>query len=232
MKMSTTRKDRVWLAGLLMLIVAAVPAAAQTPAATSGRSTGSTRHISFGVLGGPNQARMTLPLDALPPELVGAGITIDNHRRTGFAGGFFVDAPVLSGLGLETGTLVSVKGAGLDISATGLGSASGAIRLVYLDVPFLARVQVAKWSGAGLYLLTGPTVDINLDAKVMVAGTSENLDGFPTMDYAWTAAGRVERDRLLFEVRYDHGLRNLTGVDGTVASSKNRAVYFLAGLRF
>jgi hypothetical protein len=51
------------------------------------------------------------------------------------------------------------------------------------------------------------------------------------MDFAWTAGGRLAIDRLLFEVRYDHGLRNLTD-EATGASIKNRSVSFLSGWTF
>jgi hypothetical protein len=225
MKMSATRGERVCLAGLLILIIGAAPAAAQTPG---------TAGISFGVLGGVTQARLTLPLQTpLSPLLLGTGITVEDHRRTCVSGGVFIDAPVFARVGFETGAMVSVKGTGIDVSIGGVGTQSAAIRLVYFDVPILARAQVWRWSAGRAYFLTGPTIETNLDAKLTAAGgASENLDGFPRMDYAWTAAGRIESHRLLFEVRYDHGLRNLTGVDASTADAKNRAMHVLAGIRF
>jgi hypothetical protein len=173
---------------------------------------------------------MVLPIDS---SLAAFGASADIHRRTGFAAGVFVDAPASSLLSFETGALVSLKGTAIDLTQ-GAITESGKFRLLYLDVPLLACADLLRTSSGRISLLTGLTVDVNVDAKF--TGTdngqtvSMDLTGFPAMDYAWTAAGRVQVRRVLFELRYDHGLRNLGG--GEFGTAKNRALHVMTGWRF
>jgi len=221
---------------VLGIVVVATSAAAQTPAPTPARtSAASPRAVSFGVIGGLTRTSMTLPLELLPAELEDPTITASAGSATGGAGGFFVAFPAQGRVTLETGALLTVKGSSMDVTVPGVGTANGRIRATYLDLPFLARIEAMRWSNGRFYILTGPTVDVKVDAAISFSfqGQSESMaiDGFPRMDYGWAAGGRVAMRRWLFEVRYDHGLRNLAD-DGTGATVKNRAVTALAGWQF
>jgi hypothetical protein len=180
---------------------------------------------------------MSLPLDLLPPDIADPtlpSITFSSGRKAGFAGGFFVATPARGRFAFETGALVTSKGPSLDINVAGFGAASGSFQLIYLDLPMLARIEAARWSGGTLYILTGPSADVNLSAKAHFSAAgesdSEPLDGFPRMDYGWVGAGRVAMRRLLFELRYEHGLRNLS--EGAPGSVKNRTWLAMGGVRF
>jgi hypothetical protein len=211
--------------------------------------------VSFGVLGGVSAAHMKLPVDTWSAsDLFAFGITVDNHVRTGFVGGVFVDVPAASRLSFETGALVSLKGTTVDVTTSGKFQ-PGAFRLLYLDLPFLACADLLRTTGGRVSVLAGPTVGINVSAKA--AGTAfgqsftqstpfaqvriGNSDGFPRMDYSFTIAGRTEIRHVLFEVRYDHGLKNLVDSDTTAAllapfvspaTAKNRSLQFMMGYRF
>jgi hypothetical protein len=50
------------------------------------------------------------------------------------------------------------------------------------------------------------------------------------MDYGWIGGARVVIQRLLFEGRYEHGLRNLS--EDSIASVKNRTWTAMVGVRF
>jgi hypothetical protein len=67
--------------------------------------------------------------------------------------------------------------------------------------------------------------------KATVAGASQTFDfsdEIPATDFGLTFAGRVERGKVLGEVRYTHGLQDLA--DG--GEIRNRVISFLAGWRF
>jgi hypothetical protein len=224
-----------WLAGIAGLLICATAASAQTPAAPTSRA-GSGKTISFGVVGGVTMANMSLPLGVIPgdidPDLT--GVTFSSGTRIGFAGGIYAAFPADGRFAGETGLLISSKGSGVSLDVAGVGSVSGALRLTYLDVPFLARIEAARFSRSTLYILTGPSVGINLgaNAKFSALGqsASEPLDGFPTMDYGWVGGARLTFQRLQFEVRYEHGLKNLADDPGV--SIKNRTWSTMAGIRF
>jgi hypothetical protein len=217
--MSSSRRTRVVAFVAVLAFAVAIPAAAQAPA----------RRVSFGGIVGISQARMTLPLDTIS-YLNELSLTITNEPRAGWVAGVFIDAVARGRTSFETGVLASLKGANLDIDVPGVGIQRGAMRLLYLDFPVLARVETARWNGGHVYFLTGPTIDFNMNAVVSANLASAPLDGFPAMDYAWTVAGRVQVRRTLLELRYDHGLRNLTAIDGML--SHNRALHAIIGWRF
>jgi hypothetical protein len=225
----TKRRDArrgIWLVAVASLILSAATAYAQTP-----------RKVSFGVLGGITVGGLDLPLDLLPPDFVdpSLSISISQSKRVAFAGGFFVATPLANRAEFETGALVSAKGTGLDVTLAGLGSASGALQLTYLDVPALARLELVRGSRGRFFVLLGPEINLNLSSRASFSeggqSASEPLDGFPRTDYSVVAAGRVERGRALFEVRYEHGLRNLAD-DSAGVTVKNRTTSALGGWRF
>jgi hypothetical protein len=250
-----TRWRRIGLTTLLGILISVGPAMAQTPGSGSGRAASSSaQHVSFGVLGGVSAAHMTLPVDAWSAsDLSAFGITVDNHVRTGSVGGVFVDMPAASLLSFETGALVSLKGTAVDVTTSGRFQ-PGAFKLLYLDLPFLACADLLRTTTGRISVLAGATVGINISAKA--AGTAfgqsftqitpfgqvqiGNGAGFPRMDYSITIAGRTEVRHVLFEVRYDHGLKNL--VDSSRGSpllrtlsfpvAKNRSLQFMTGYRF
>lgn len=250
-----TRRRRTVLSALLGILTSVGPAMAQTPGSGSGRSAPSSMHnVSFGIIGGVSAAHMLLPVDTWSAaDLFAFGITVNNHVRTGFVGGVFVDAPAASRLSFETGALVSLKGTAVDVTTSKFQP--GAFSLLYLDLPFLACADVLRTTARRISVLAGLTVGINVGARA--AGTAfgqsftqptflgqaqiGNSHGFPRMDYSFTIAGRTEIRHVLFEVRYDHGLTNLVDSDTrpaylapflSPATAKNRALHFMTGYRF
>jgi hypothetical protein len=232
---------------------------AQTPGSASGRSAPSSMHkVSFGVLGGVNAAHMPLPVDSLSAlDLQSFDISVNNHVRKGFVGGVFVDIPAASLLSFETGALMNLKGTAVDVQTIGAhGTFSpGTFKLLYLDLPLLARADLLRTTRGRISLLLGTTVSINVRAKAAGNALGQsftqptpfllaqigNANGFPRMDYSLTIGGRTEIRHVLFEVRYDHGLKNLVdSVSGGVQlltffpfpEAKNRSLQFMTGYRF
>ena len=85
----------------------------------------------------------------------------------------------------------------MDVTVTGLGSASGALQLLYLDVPALARLEVVHGSRSRFHVLVGPEINLNLNSRVSFSqggqSASQPIDNFPRTDYSLVTAGRFER---------------------------------------
>ena len=149
-----------------------------------------------------------------------------------------VGVPVRDGLAFETGALISVKGASIKLSVPGFGSASGHLRMTYLDVPALGRFRVASTSRGPVSLLAGATASVRIQATEKFSFMGESMsesftDGVAVFDLGLTVGGRIEHGRALVDVRYTHGLLNAdteTGPGGETI--KHRVVSFMAGWRF
>ena len=185
------------------------------------------------VVGGVSSASLTLP--TVPTDLIDllGGFDFTTGRRTTFIGGVIIDVPAGRVVAIETGALFSDKGASFKVTVPDLGSADGQFRFRYLDVPVLAKFGVGQFTGGRVYLLAGGTLGLKMGASVKVSapGVSESFDfsdEIPSTDFGLTFAGRVERGKVLGEVRYTHGLRDLA--DG--GDVRNRVMSFLAGWRF
>lgn len=220
-----------WVLGplvfLSLLAIGAAPASAQT--------TGSRLPVTFDVVGGINIATVTFPI--VPPELTELGFDFSVGNRVGFVGGVLIGIPVADGVAIETGALVSFKGASLEITIPEIGTATGSLNLTYLDVPGLGRFRVARGSQATVHALAGVTMGLKLSAEqsasFMGQTMSDDLEGVSGFDLGLTFGGRVEIGRGLVDVRYTFGMLNLaeeSGPDGETI--KNRVLSFMAGWRF
>ena len=215
-----------WVLGSLVLAMGAAPASAQT--SPSGLP------VTFDVVGGINVATVTLPL--IPPEFDELGLDFSVGNRVGFVGGVLIGIPVTDGVAVETGALISFKGASLDITIAGLGTATGSIDLTYLDVPALGRFRVARGSRAAVHALAGVTMGLKLSAEqsasFMGQTMSDDLEGVSGFDLGLTFGGRVEIGRGLVDVRYTLGMLNIAEDAPDSESIKNRVLSFMAGWRF
>jgi hypothetical protein len=218
------------LATLFVFALSAVPAAAQTGG-------NAPRPVSVDVVGGVNLATLSLPIGTIFED---APFDIDASigRRTGLVGGVLVGVPMGRSAAFETGALLSVRGASMKVTVEGFGTATGAFRMIYLDVPALARLRVVTTPHGPLSLLAGPTIGFRLHARSSASFMGETMtqtftDGVTAVDVGLTVGGRLEFGRGLADVRYTHGLRNAateTGPDGEAI--KHRGVSFMAGWRF
>jgi hypothetical protein len=153
-------------------------------------------------------------------------------------GGLLVEFPARSRIAFESGALVGERGTKMKVSHQFFGSANGDIRMIYLDVPAVALVEVANAPVSRVQLVLGSTVGIRLDARTRVTAQGQTQDqpitvGIPRLDVGLTVGGRVEPGHALFDVRYTHGLRNMAeGPDAQGENVKHRVVSMMAGWRF
>jgi hypothetical protein len=166
--------------GLAMFAAAALPASAQT--------TGSKLPVTFDVVAGINVATVTVPI--VPPEFQEFGFDFSVGNRVGFVAGVLIGIPVADGVAVETGALISFKGASLDITIPELGTATGSFNLTYLDVPGLGRFRVVTGSHATVHALAGVTMGLKLAAEqsatFMGQTVTEDIEGISDFDLGLT----------------------------------------------
>jgi len=191
--------------------------------------------VSAGVLGGINLASLSLPLDLIGLD-DGSGVSVENRRRTGLLAGVVIDVPIATRLAFETGAFYSEKGSHVVVSVPGLGTGEADLRMIYVDIPTVARVGLAGNTRTRVYLVAGAVMGLRVHARTRAEapGEPETTQDFtsetPAFDIGLTIGGRVTVGRAMFDVRYSHGLRNLA--DDDEVSIKHSVVSFIAGWGF
>lgn len=105
------------------------------------------------------------------------------------------------------------------------------LKLDYIDIPLLARVQMSRHGG--VYLLVGPSFNINRKALLF----DEDITGelLQKQEISVVAGVGVEFLHMLLEARYSKGLTDLivvpAGFEG-VPVLRNQSVTVLFGFRF
>jgi len=182
---------------------------------------------SFGVLGGLTSSKVTVDGDQ---------ITVTLDSRTGFAGGLASRTPLGGQLGLEVDALYAQKG--FKISD---GGDSAELKLGYIDVPVLLRYGLTTSTTTSPFLLAGGTVSFKASCDVgsTSGGVSASAsckdvtgDDQKSVDVGLTVGGGVDFNRFTIQARYTIGMTDiLDDGDGSV-TTKNRALFLLAGIMF
>lgn len=203
---------RAWIAPLsLALLLAPAPLSAQL--AIGGRAGMTLSSIS------PGEA----PVDVSQVAGIHAGITADFRK-----GGVGL---VLSGAYSERGTGFAPEGlpGDLDVNVT--------YRLSYIDFGAFGKVPL----GRGPYLLAGPTAGLRLSctASASAGGRTQNTqcrdlpgDPFKNFDFGVSGGAGMAFDAIDFdmvvEVFYNHGILDISDVDGD--SARNRGFVMRIGV--
>lgn len=102
----------------------------------------------------------------------------------------------------------------------------------YLEIPILARINIGSQSrnSISVYGLAGPVFDVLLKAE---QDGIDIKDNYESLDIGVLFGGGIEISRLLLELRYNRGLKNvLKGGGGNAADIKTHTFAILAGVRF
>lgn len=145
-------------------------------------------------------------------------------NRTGLIGGLFIGGNRGGLLGVEADILYARKGAGLS-------GAEADLDVHMLEIPILLRVNAGSRSlgGVSLYGLAGPAMDFRLKAEF---GGVDIIDFTEGYDVNLVLGGGIEITRFLAEVRYNHGLRNISRNFSASDEIKTRSWALLIGVRF
>jgi hypothetical protein len=145
------------------------------------------------------------------------------ENRTGLIGGLFIGGNRGGLLGLEADIFYARKGSRLPTNRD--------LDLHMLEIPVLLRLNAGSRSlgGVSLYGLAGPAMDFRLKSEFNGLDIVDFTEGY---DVNLVLGGGVEITRFLAEVRYNHGLRNISKNFSQSREIKTRAFAVLVGVRF
>lgn len=181
---------------------------------------------TFGLLGGLTSSKVTVDGDVI-------SFTLDS--RTGFAGGLSARFPLSPMVGLEIDAMYAQKG--FKISDEG---DSAELKLGYLEVPVLLALEFGD-AQARPFVLAGGTVSLKAgcDVGATTGGVSASSscedvvdDEQKSLDLGFTVGGGVAFNRFSVQARYTVGLMDIFDDNDDSVSSKNRALFLLAGVSF
>ena len=198
-------------------VAAAQPAAAPTPA-----------RVRFGIAGGVNLA--TLDVNDDGEDFI--------ENRIGLVAGGAVIVPLAPNFGLQPGVLLTQKGAEYDLSEFDIDEFS--IRLTYLEIPLLLRVNATTSGQVAPYLVVGPALAFLLKAETVLDGEDEDIkETTSSFDLGLAVGGGLEiamgGAAATIEARYTHGLINVADPpeeEDIDAEAHNRVFSFLVGVLF
>lgn len=146
----------------------------------------------------------------------------DVKARTGFVAGAYVDYAlrgVYEGLSVQAGLDLAQKGTRIDRRS---GESFRELDITYVDVPLLAKLAFA-YDAFRPYVLGGPVFSFKQGTSATADGQSIDPDDELTGTDLGLALGLgVQRDRLGIEVRYVHGVANISTSSSSNESAKNR----------
>lgn len=145
------------------------------------------------------------------------------QNRTGLIGGLFIGGNRGGLLGIEADIFYARKGSRLPTNRD--------LDIHMLEIPVLLRLNAGSRSlgGVSLYGLAGPAMDFRLKSEFNGLDIIDFTEGY---DVNLVFGGGVEITRFLAEVRYNHGLRNISKNFSASNEIKTRAWAVLIGLRF
>ncbi|PWB72743.1 hypothetical protein C3F09_06205 [candidate division GN15 bacterium] len=164
--------------------------------------------------------------------------------RSGFIGGAYLTYSINRRFALQPELLYASKGAQKDFFLFDVHW-----NVDYLEIPVLAKFQIAPDGRVQPNLFAGPAVSVLLSSKFEVINDSYDVaDGMKTMDFSLVFGGGLDFKRFTCDLRYTLGLANtvdvnkingLTGAEpgdpyyltGDV-SVKNVNISFMAGVKF
>jgi outer membrane protein with beta-barrel domain len=154
---------------------------------------------------------------------------LEFKTRTGLHGGIFFGGNRSGVLGLQ-GEINWIRKR-TETEPSGRAPSNQAIRIDYLQVPVLLRLNAgtASPSGFALYGIAGPAVDIKIADEI--EGVTID-DGFEGADVSLVFGGGVEVARIIVEGRYEKGLRQINKNFIDFTEIKKQAFTILFGIRF
>ena len=184
---------------------------------------------SFGVQGGVNLANVSFTAGD-PSE----GTPDFKSRTRGVFGGF-VARDFNPNVGLQVDFLYSQKGTKATGSEDGFNF-EFEIGVDTIEIPVLIRANIAGSGGVKARVFGGPAfgfkvrdqTKFTVDGVVIPDEDTEEAD-FKSSEVGFVIGGAVQFGRVFVDVRYNWGLTNLVGDDGTGDVAKSRTLGFMVG---
>lgn len=194
---------------VVWLAMAATPAAAQAP--TDG----------FGIKGGVTYTTLDLEI----PDFI-----VDAKSQTGFTAGAFYGLRLVGPVHLDVEGLVTTKGAKYNLE-----DLENRLKLTYLEVPVLARVNVWRGGGTTGFVSGGPSFAFKLKEVQEEDGEETPRDNdTKKYDIGLAFGGGVSFGRWIVDARYTFGVMDIVDIESsfTQPTAKNRSFSLTAGYRW
>jgi len=176
-------------------------------------ATPSTASAQVGLLVGLNSANLKIdPEEAVKPD-----------SRTGFVAGLSFNVPVQDIFSVELDALFAQKGAKFSE-----GGDIFKVKLNYVDIPVLGRVNLPGSGPVGVHLLVGPSFNFKVSEKFDPDEGSVE-DQVKKMETTLVIGGGVHVSRFRIDLRYGLGLSNIEKDSGSDKVT-NRVFSILVGI--
>jgi hypothetical protein len=151
----------------------------------------------------------------------------DTKVRSGLVVGMYGVVPVASHFAFQPEILYSQQGAKVED-----GSDKGTIKLDYIQIPMLARIQLGTNPSSPVHLLVGPSFGFRTRAEVKLEDVTVDIkDDTESSDIGLVTGVAVNAGPAVIDGRYTWGLRNVDK-SGDGSEVKNRVFSISVGFRF
>ena len=181
-------------------------------------ATPSTASAQAGVLFGMNSANINLDAGT------SGEIAADTNRRTGFVGGVYFNAPMREMVSVELDALFSQKGTKFQD-----GPETVSVKLNYVDIPVMARINLPGSGAARVHLLAGPSFNVKVSEKFNQVENDNNEDQFKTFSTSLVMGLGVMVSSFRIDARYGLGLTNILKDSSDGFTAKNKVFSILFG---
>lgn len=163
-------------------------------------ATPSTASAQVGVLVGLNMANVNFDVED-------TSVSIEGDSRTGLVAGLYFNMPIQDMFSVEVDALFSQKGTEFTARESGFVD-TAKIKLNYVDIPVLARINLGGSAPVGLHLLVGPSFNFKVSEK-FDPDEDDPEDSIERMETALVVGGGVHLGVFRVDLRYGVGLTNI-----------------------
>lgn len=185
-------------------------------------ATPSTASAQVGLLVGLNVANVNF-------DVTDTSVSVNGDSRTGLVAGLSFNMPIQEMFSVEVDALFAQKGTEVTFAESGFTDTSK-VKLNYVDIPVLGRINLNGSAPVGVHLLVGPSFNFKVSEK-FDPDEDNDEDQFEKMETALLIGGGVRVSGFRVDLRYGIGLSNIikdSASDGFL-TGKNKVFSILVG---
>ena len=185
-------------------------------------ATPSTASAQVGVLVGLNMANVNF-------DVTDTSVSVKGDSRTGLVAGLSFNVPIQEMFSVEVDALFAQKGTKVSFTESGFTDSSK-VKLNYVDIPVLGKINLNGSAPVGVHLLFGPSFNFKVSEK-FDPEEDDIEDQFEKMETALLIGGGVHVSNFRVDLRYGIGLSNIikdSASDGFL-TGKNKVFSILVG---
>jgi hypothetical protein len=190
--------------------------------AVIGLASPSTASAQVGVLVGLNVANVNF-------DVTDTSVSVNGDSRTGLVAGLSFNVPIQDMFSVEVDALFAQKGTKVSFTESGFTDSSK-VKLNYVDIPVLGKINLNGSAPVGVHLLFGPSFNFKVSEK-FDPEENDTEDQFEKMETALLIGGGVHVSKFRVDLRYGIGLSNIikdSASDGFL-TGKNKVFSILVG---